>query len=333
MFGQLLPFEGPDVASRQRQLLVFHYDSTSAQMLSATEVPVPVGDYADSMAVVPALKAVYLSSPLDGGFVDFFGHVFLVHYDRDGSLSQPIDATLENNPLSFLGVGIGVYGEKTGLLYGGSSLSGHEPTPFPVFAPVTRDGLVSSFRRFTVGNSGPPPVFIPCSSGSSGQVLAYTRDGTFQIGYDPNQNVLTVASITSDGVTNFASRTESFGGGCTGPIVVLRAAALDEAHHALYAVLQTLDPFTDAPVSAVLARFSFNLMTGAISSEPTQQISIAATTNRIYIPRYGSRVFIYDLFDHVSTNVTTYTLTDDGAQNPQQVGLAFSPDFLFGDAR
>ncbi|HLW54905.1 MAG TPA: hypothetical protein VKW06_18865 [Candidatus Angelobacter sp.] len=328
MFGALLPFPESNTASRQ--LLVFRYDSNSSQLLSATAVSVPAGEFAGSMAVVPALKSVYLFSPMDGGFVDFFGHLLLVHYDRDGSIRQPIDATPpENNPFSPAVEGNLAYGEKTSLLFGSSSLSAHEPTAFPVFASVTPAGLPSSsFARFTTNS--PPPVTTPskCFSGG-GKVLAYTRDGTFEISYDGEQNALIIATISSSGAADFAGRTDTLGADCSGPIV--RAAALDETHNALYAVLQTLDANTEAPISAVLARFNFDPMTGAISSAPVQQISIAATTNRVYIPRYGSRVFIYDVFDHSATNLTTYALTGDGPQNPQQVGFSFSPDLLFGD--
>ncbi|PYY17622.1 MAG: hypothetical protein DMG60_10925, partial [Acidobacteria bacterium] len=72
--------------------------------------------------------------------------------------------------------------------------------------------------------------------------------------------------------------------------------------------------------------FNFDRATGSISPKPVQQISIAAT-DRIYIPRYGSQMFVFGR----STSLTAYTLTNDGPQNPELVPLAFAPNLLFGD--
>ena len=325
MFGQLRT--SADWIHAGRQLLLFRYNGDSSRLLSATQVPIPAGEVAGSIAVVPALKAVYMISYVFGGYFDTPGHILLFHYNQDGTVTGPIDVTPALDRYSVAVFSDLAYGDKTHLLYGTSYVFAHtQPGPLPSFATVTGNGVPSSFASFKAGGQ-PAPVLTSanfCLISGGAQPLAYTHDGSFQVSYNSEQNALTVTSITSEGVAGFAARSEQFGTDCSGPIV--RGAALDEPHNALYAVLQTLDPKMSTPVSAVLARFTFVPTTGAISSAPVQQIPIGAI-DRIYIPLNGSRIF--DLSN--SASLIMYTLTDEGPQNPQPVGLAFTPDLLFGD--
>ncbi|PYY04049.1 MAG: hypothetical protein DMG64_05740 [Acidobacteria bacterium] len=325
MFGQLR--SSVDWIHASRQLLAFRYDGNSAHLLSAAEVPIPAGEVAGSIAVVPELKAVYLISYVFGGYFDTPGHLLLFHYDPDGTITGPTDVTPSIDRYSVPTFSDLAYGEKTQLLYGTSYIFAHtQPGPLPAFATVSKDGVPSSFASFKPGGQ-PAPVLTTanfCLISGGSQPLAYTRDGSFQVSYNSEQNALTVMSITGEGVAGFAARTEQFGTDCSGPVV--RGAALDEPHNALYAVLQMLDAKISTPLSAVLARFTFDPMTGAISSAPVQQIPVGAT-DRIYIPRYGSRIFVLGK----SSSLMIYALADERPTNPQTEILAFTPDLLFGD--
>jgi hypothetical protein len=326
MFGELLPLPYAYPPDPHRQLLVFHYDAGSARQLSAVEVPVPAGEVSVSIAVVPAIRSVYLPSHIFGDYADTPGHMLLFHYDQDGTVTAPVDVTPEVNRYSVAVFSDFAYGEKTALLYGRSYNFAHtQPGPIPAFATVAPNGFPSSFTQFNAGTENGPPLTSSdfCFDGGGALPLAYTRDGAFQVSYNSEENALTVTSVEG-GVSNFASRTDQFGTDCTGPIV--RGAALDEPHNALYAVLQTLDAQVSTPVSAVLARFNFDRATGSISPKPVQQISIGAT-DRVYIPRYGSQVFVFGN----RTNLTAYALTVDGPQNPKLAPVAFAPNLLFGD--
>ena len=323
MFGEVLSSDNLFLA--HRQLLAFHYDGSSARQLSATEIPLAPGNRAESIAVVPALKAIYLFSSVTGNEDnDMPGQVLLFHYGEDGSLAEPVDITpaLAGATTIFSDL---AYGEKTSLLYGVSFNFAHtEPGSFPAFATVNPDGVASSFTPFQIQDSGPPPssVDVCLGGGGSKTPLAYTHNGVFGLSYNGEQNAVTVESV-SDGVANFASRTDVFGTDCAGP--ALSAAALDESHKAFYAVLQTFDPFFETPVSAVLARFTFNPATGKISPQPVQLIPIE-NKDHIYVPRFGSRLFVFN-----ADRVIAYTLTGNGPENPQSVPLAFPPQMLFGD--
>ena len=254
---------------------------------------------------------------------DIPGHVLLFHYGQDGSVATPIDVTpspsLNRVPI-FSNL---AYGEKTSLLYGSSFLFAHtQPGPYAAFATVSGDGVPSSFNPLQGGDFGPPVSPNGCFTPSSEITLGYTHDGIFGLFYNATDSAVTVSSVTG-GVANFVSRTGQFGTDCAAPL--LRGAALDEPHNAFYAVLHTLDPIFETPVSAVLAQFNFNPMTGKISPQPAQQIRIE-TDDHIYIPRFGSRLFVFN-----ATRVIAYTLTGNGPQNPESVPLAFPPQMLFGD--
>ena len=326
MFGELLPLPYAYPPDPHRQLLIFHYDANSARQLSAIEVPVPPGEASGSIAVIPALRAVYLLSYIVGDYADTPGHILLLHYNQDGTVAGPVDVTPPLNRYSVAVFSDLAYGEKTALLYGRSYYFAHtQPGPFPAFATVTSEGVPSSFTWYTAGPKTVPQLtsWDFCLDGGGALPLAYTRDGAFQVSYNSEENALTVTSVER-GVANFASRTDQFGTDCAGPVV--NGAALDEHHKAIYAVLQTLDAQVSAPVSAVLARFDFDSATGSISPKPVQQISIAAT-DRLFIPRYGSNIFVFGR----RTSLTAYALTGEGPQNPELVPLSFVPDLLFGD--
>ena len=321
MFGELLSNGNLFIA--HRQLLVFQYDGNSARQLSATEIPLPPGDHAGSIAVVPALKAIYLFSTVVGNENnDDPGHLLLFHYGQDGSIEGPIDVS---PPFTAVPIFSNLaYAEKTSLLYGTSFEFAHtEPGPYSAFATVSRDGVPSSFAPIKTGDFGPPlgPVF--CFDGSPAIPLGYTRDGAFGLNYYSSDNTVRFVSVAG-GVANFASRTGQFNTDCARP-VLLRGAALDEPRKDFYVVLQTLDPSTFTPVSAVLARFKFNPATGNVSPQPIQQVPIEAT-DHIYVPLFGSRLFVFD-----GARLAAYTLTNNGPQDPQLVPIAFPPDLLFGD--
>lgn len=325
LFGQLL--SSADLFHAHRQLLVFHYDGSSVRQLSATEVAAPAGEEVGTITVVPALKAIYLFSFGTGGENDETpGQRLLFHYAEDGSVVGPIDVTPVFTEQRHDSVPIFsdlAYGEKTSLLYGTSyNFAATDRGQFPAFATVGSEGIPSSFTSFTDGEAGPPPSIDSCFVSGSVLPLAYTRDGAFGLFYNGGENAVTVKSVTG-GVANFASRTDQFGMDCAGP--VLREAALDEPHKALYTVLQTLDPQFGTSISAVLARFNFNPATGKVTPKPVQQIPIEVA-DHIYVPRFGSRLFVFN-----GARVIAYALTDNGPQNPELVPVAFPPALLFGD--
>jgi hypothetical protein len=330
MFGELLSNGNLFIA--HRQLLVFQYDGNSARQLSATEIPLPPGDHAGSIAVVPALKAIYLFSTVVGNENnDDPGHLLLFHYGQDGSIEGPIDVS---PPFTRVPIFSNLaYAKKTSLLYGTSFDFAHtQPGRYSAFATVSRDGVPSSFTPFTFGEAGPPPGPVFCFGSGSVIPLAYTRDGAFGLTYYTGDNTVTVVSVAG-GVANFASRTGQFNTDCA-RLVLLHGAALDEPHRAFYVVLQTIDPQLLTPVSAVLARFNFDPATGNVSPQPLQQVPIETTDHtfvpltgsRLFVPLFGSRLFVFD-----GARLAAYTLTNNGPQDPQLVPIAFPPDLLFGD--